>query len=87
MHKILKFIKWFGGIIGAHLPAVISVVLIVVMMFNIIYAIASSSSNTISRPHLTSEAELILRMFESYVDGTYRMVDTDALINVKKTSV
>lgn len=77
VHKILKFIKWFGGIIGAHLPAVISVVLIVVMMFNIIYAIASSSSNTISRPHLTSEAELILRMFESYVDGTYRMVDTD----------
>lgn len=68
-----QLIKWISPVLGYLAAALLAIILILSILNGIIASIfiyQSNISGTLTR--LSSHAEIITRMFESYIDNTYR---------------
>lgn len=88
---LLSALKAIAGVVSSHGPAIIAVILVIVIIYGSIAVLVSSqldSSN--SEVSLTPEGQVIIRMFESYCNETYRSGhdgdDNDRLTGVSRDS-
>lgn len=69
---ILSFIKWLGGLISSFLPQLICIILVICMLYGALAVIFEQTYTQIQEVQLTPEGRVIIQMFESYCNETYR---------------
>lgn len=70
---IVSFVKWLGSSISSVSPQLICIILVICMLYGMIAVLFAQANGQIQQVQLTPEGRVIIQMFESYCNETYRL--------------